>query len=244
MDATPDKGDEEMKKEFLAINILLGLLLLWATACSSSSSTSAEADTGESGEHVDDEHDDEHADMAHMHVDPPKEFSDLTNSFAGDDSALALGKEVFEANCATCHGPKGLGDGPGAEGLDPKPATLADGTMMNDLSDGYLFWRVSKGGAMEPWNSAMPAWESGLTEDQRWQVISYVRSLADGSDDHEHMEDEHEDDHMEEDHVEDEHMEDEHEEGDQEEAEHNEGDEHEEAEHNEGDEHEEEEQSD
>jgi hypothetical protein len=56
--------------------------------------------------------------------------------------------------------------------LDPKPATLADGVMMNELSDGYLFWRVSKGGAMEPFNSAMPAWESGLTEEQRWQVIS------------------------------------------------------------------------
>lgn len=45
---------------------------------------------------------------------------------------------------------------------------------------------------MEPFNSAMPAWETGLTEDQRWQVISYVRSLADG--DHaegEHMDGDH-----------------------------------------------------
>ncbi len=79
-----------------------------------------------------------------------------------------------------------------AEALNPKPATLADGMMMNDLSDGYLFWRVSKGGAMEPFNSAMPAWESGLTDEQRWQVISYVRTLADDEDGH--MDDEHKDD--------------------------------------------------
>lgn len=46
------------------------------------------------------------------------------------------------------------------------------------LSDGYLFWRVSKGGVIDPFNSAMPAWESALTEDQRWEVISYIRTLA------------------------------------------------------------------
>ena len=71
--------------------------------------------------------------------------------------------------------------------------------MMNELSDGYLFWRVSLGGQMEPFNSAMPAWEAGLSEEQRWQVISYVRTLAGESDGH--MEDEHmeEDEHMDED---------------------------------------------
>ncbi|MGB3713137.1 MAG: hypothetical protein WA996_01790, partial [Candidatus Promineifilaceae bacterium] len=63
-------------------------------------------------------------------------------------------------------------------GLDPKPANLSDSEMMHDLSDGYLFWRVSKGGYLEPFNSHMPPWESWLTEEQRWQVISYVRTLS------------------------------------------------------------------
>ena len=80
-------------------------------------------------------------------------------------------------NCLTCHGEEGAGDGPGSIGLDPKPASLGDGEMMRDLSDGYLFWRVSQGGAMEPFNSAMPSW-IGLSEEQRWQVISYVRTLS------------------------------------------------------------------
>jgi hypothetical protein len=39
--------------------------------------------------------------------------------------------------------------------------------MMADMSDGYLFWRVSKGRAMDPLNSAMIAWEGFLTEEQR-----------------------------------------------------------------------------
>jgi mono/diheme cytochrome c family protein len=45
---------------------------------------------------------------------------------------------------------------------------------------------------MEPFNSAMPTWETSLTEEQRWQVISYVRTLADG--DQMNMDSEHADD--------------------------------------------------
>jgi mono/diheme cytochrome c family protein len=80
--------------------------------------------------------------------------------------------------------------------------------MLSSLSDGYLFWRISKGGAIEPFNSAMPAWESSLTEDQRWQVVTYIRTLSDG---HGHMEESHEDTtHMDDDHVDDDHVDDDH----------------------------------
>ena len=34
---------------------------------------------------------------------------------------------------------------------------------------------------MEPFNSAMIAWEGALTEEQRWQVVSYIRTLSDES---------------------------------------------------------------
>jgi mono/diheme cytochrome c family protein len=50
--------------------------------------------------------------------------------------------------------------------------------MLDSLSDGYLFWRVSEGGMMAPFNSAMPAWKTTLSEEQRWHVISYVRLLG------------------------------------------------------------------
>ncbi len=163
--------------------LLLGLLIV--VGCTSSGEeTAVQTDTDE---HVDeephadevDDHSEDEANMEHAHVEPPEEFAALTNPYDHDaEEALAAGKIIFETSCATCHGPEGAGDGPAAEALDPQPATLADGAMMNDLSDGYLFWRVSKGGTMEPFNSAMPPWEAGLTEDQRWQVISYVRSLA------------------------------------------------------------------
>ena len=110
----------------------------------------------------------------HAHVDPPHEYEDLANPFGNDDhEAIEAGGVIYETSCATCHGPEGQGDGPAAEGLDPKPASLADAHMMEELGDGYLFWRVSEGGAFDPFNSAMPAWKEALSETERWQVVSF-----------------------------------------------------------------------
>lgn len=148
----------------------------YAPAVQADSSNAAKSGSMEHGmEHIDDEHS---AMMAHAHVDPPSEYAQLTNPFAGDAAAIAAGQTVFNTNCTTCHGPQGQGDGPTAVGLNPKPANLADRQMLDSLSDGYLFWRVSEGGAMAPFNSAMPSWKAALSEEQRWQLISYVRSLG------------------------------------------------------------------
>ncbi len=148
--------------------------------------------TEENHEDGDDHAEDDHGDsMDHMHVEAPHDFAELENPFAGDHEAVEAGAETFSTLCVTCHGEEGKGDGPGAVELDPKPADLSDGVMMGDLSDGYLFWRVTKGGATDPFNSAMPAWEEGLTEEQRWQVITYIRTLSAPQDHMEEMEDEH-----------------------------------------------------
>jgi cytochrome c553 len=142
-----------------------------------------EHDEDEDAEHEDEdaEHEDEeaeHEDDEHAHVEAPDEFADLTNPLSGDAEATTVGEALFQTNCATCHGETGEGDGPAAAGLDPAPASLADSAMMSDLTDGYLFWRISEGGAHDPFNSAMPAWQGTLSEDEIWQVISYVRTLS------------------------------------------------------------------
>ena len=122
--------------------------------------------------------DEQEQDVARAYADPPDEFAGLTNPFSGDTDAITTGKEIYEDKCLECHGPEGAGDGPKSVNLNPKPASLNDSTVMADLSDGYLFWRVSKGGLMEPFNSAMKAWEMALNEEQRWQVISYIRTFS------------------------------------------------------------------
>lgn len=49
-----------------------------------------------------------------------------TGAGAAGGDEMALGKQVFEANCATCHGPNGAGDGPAGAGLQPAPANFTD----------------------------------------------------------------------------------------------------------------------
>ena len=182
-----------MKQPKLLFLALLTIFLLLVTACGGAETIIAENPSQE--ENADDGHDDDaghsgaEMNMDHAHVEAPEEFTSLENPFAEDHEAIEQGNELFQAYCAACHGPEGQGDGVAAETLDPKPATLADGVMMDELNDGYLYWRVSLGGQMEPFNSAMPAWEAALSEEQRWQIISFVRTLAVESDGH--MEDEH-----------------------------------------------------
>lgn len=103
----------------------------------------------------------------------PAAYAGKTNPLGAD--AAAAGKVIYGERCASCHGATGTGDGAAAAGLDPKPADLAD--EVPDLGDDFLFWRVNEGGAMEPFNSAMPAWKGILTEEQIWQVIAYLRTL-------------------------------------------------------------------
>lgn len=116
--------------------------------------------------------------MARHHATIPAEYSGLRNPVPADEASVTRGAEIYANQCATCHGDEGLGDGPGGANLDPSPAPLAHTGRM--LADDYLFWRISEGGAIDPFNSAMPAWKAALDEEARWDVINYVRVMSGG----------------------------------------------------------------
>ena len=86
---------------------------------------------------------------------------------------LAAAADIFHENCAPCHGDKGAGDGELAQYMKKvKPSNLADPAMMNEMTDGEIFWKMSEG------RPPMPSWKDELTEIQRWQLVSYLRTLA------------------------------------------------------------------
>ena len=116
--------------------------------------------------------------MARHHVAIPDEYAGLSNPMPADDASIERGGEIYSINCATCHGDGGIGDGPAGQGLDPAPANIAHTSQM--LGDDYLYWRISEGGAMEPFNSSMIPWKTALDEDARWDVINYVQALGSG----------------------------------------------------------------
>lgn len=89
------------------------------------------------------------------------------------------GRRVYYRNCVFCHGDDLSGNGMFVHGLDPIPTDFTDAGTIAMLRDTFLFWRISKGGPGlpeegGPWNSAMPAWEKFLTEEEIWDVILFL----------------------------------------------------------------------
>jgi high-affinity iron transporter len=87
--------------------------------------------------------------------------------------SLARGAEVFQANCAGCHGTLGRGDGPAARGMEPKPTNLADGSALKDQSPLDYYRRISIGVV----GTAMPAFELRLPAQDRWAAALYATLL-------------------------------------------------------------------
>jgi mono/diheme cytochrome c family protein len=91
-------------------------------------------------------------------------------------AAATAGKPLFEANCVPCHGETGKGDGPIAASLTPKPANLTEGDVVTD-PDGELFLAVRMGKKDKEGKVTMTPL-SKLTDEQIWQIVAYVRTLA------------------------------------------------------------------
>lgn len=87
--------------------------------------------------------------------------------------SLARGETVYRTNCVSCHGDRGMGDGPAAVGLEPRPANLADGAALAASSPVDFYRRVTIGVA----GTAMPSYEHALSAADRWAVALYASTL-------------------------------------------------------------------
>ena len=92
----------------------------------------------------------------------PDSAKSLKNPHQGQTPVDA--KALFQKRCAACHGAAGEGTG--------NIPSLAAGRAQS-AADGELFWYISKGDV----NNGMPSWQ-GLPEDERWKIVSYVKSLG------------------------------------------------------------------
>ena len=113
--------------------------------------------------------------LAAFHKTPwsvPLEAKLRQNPLQATEANLNSAKPIFNEYCANCHGDSGKGDGPDAMMYDPSPSDLTDAKHMNSLSDGEIFYQITQG------RKPMPSFRNKLTEDQRWQLVILVRSLA------------------------------------------------------------------
>ncbi len=94
---------------------------------------------------------------------------------------VEAGQTIYETRCWFCHGEDADGDGPVARYLWPRPRDFTLGsyklrtTQSGELpTDEDLFRTVTLGIP----GTAMPEWGSALSEEDRWQVISYIKTFA------------------------------------------------------------------
>ena len=87
------------------------------------------------------------------------------------------GRQVYYRNCVFCHGDTMAANGMFVHGLDPIPTNFHD--TIAQLQETFLFWRIAKGGPGlpeegGPWDTAMPAWEKILKEEEMWDAILFL----------------------------------------------------------------------
>jgi mono/diheme cytochrome c family protein len=107
----------------------------------------------------------------------PENADKTKNPVASSAESIAKGKELYLArekgNCIFCHGEAGSGNEANLARLRRKPADLTNKERMTAMSDGELFWKISKG-----ITGIMPAGERRMNEEERWHVVNYIRTLA------------------------------------------------------------------
>ena len=85
------------------------------------------------------------------------------NPLEHDPQSIAAGRKLYAEHCAECHGAIG-------EGGSKAPSLRAD--EVRDATPGALFWILSNGVVRR----GMPVW-SKLPEPERWQIVSFLKSL-------------------------------------------------------------------
>lgn len=101
----------------------------------------------------------------------PEYTKGIKNPFAGNTAATAEGKVIYGQMCVLCHGITGKGNGEAGLSLEKKPANFLALKNIPNETDGEIFWKITVG------KPPMSSYDELLTEDQRWQLVNYIREL-------------------------------------------------------------------
>lgn len=94
----------------------------------------------------------------------------IPNPVPATAESIARGELLYRMHCMVCHGEQGRGDGPvGRKFEDPTPVDLNE-DYTQDQMDGQLFFTITRG------RVAMPFYRDALSQQERWDVINYLRA--------------------------------------------------------------------
>lgn len=102
----------------------------------------------------------------------PADEAKKANPVKPTEQSIAEGKRRFGFDCAMCHGKNGDGKGDVAVGMKLKPPDFRDPNALKSVTDGGLYYVISKG------HDAMPNEDVRAEPEEIWNLVNYVRSLA------------------------------------------------------------------
>lgn len=101
----------------------------------------------------------------------PDNYKNMKNPVASNTESIANGKDLWSQHCKSCHGTKGLGDGPKAANLKTEPGNFSKADMQSQ-PDGSLFYKISEG------REDMPNFKKKIQEkDDIWSLVNYIRTM-------------------------------------------------------------------
>jgi mono/diheme cytochrome c family protein len=102
----------------------------------------------------------------------PENAKQTQNPLQASPELLEQARQIYGKQCTECHGNSGKGDGPQATMYQPRPASFTDAQRMDGVTDGELFYKVTRG------RRPMPSYKKRLTDEQRWALVLLIRSFA------------------------------------------------------------------
>lgn len=106
----------------------------------------------------------------HKHSHAPASAKKLKNPLTATEDNIAHGRELYNRNCASCHGQDGKSQTDIASAMKVKPADL---TALHERTDGEIYWVITNGIK----KSGMPAFNTKAKVNERWQMALYVKHL-------------------------------------------------------------------
>lgn len=101
----------------------------------------------------------------------PANYTNMKNAVASNAESIAEGKALYGTHCKSCHGTKGMGDGPKAANLKTEAGDFSKADFQAQ-TDGALFYKTSEG------RDDMPSFKKKIPDaDERWSIVNYMRTL-------------------------------------------------------------------
>ena len=102
----------------------------------------------------------------------PSKYKKMENPYAGDDDLIKIGKMQYSKHCKSCHGSKGLGDGPKAKQLETFPGDFSTPEFL-EQAPGEMYYKSYIG------RDEMPNFEKKIPdEEDRWAIINYMLTFG------------------------------------------------------------------